>query len=59
MILNTAIAEHKIKNEGKEYGDQRTVWGGGQVGIVGSKTECVGEKKEKAKNGDKYANKWC
>ena len=27
LILNTAIAEHKIKNEGKVYGDQRTVWG--------------------------------
>ena len=26
-ILNTAIAEHKIKNKDKLYGDQRTVWG--------------------------------
>ena len=30
LILNTAIAEHKIKNEGKVYGNQRTVWGGGE-----------------------------
>ena len=58
MILNTAIAEHKIENKGKIYGNQRTIWGGGvKVGIVGTETECVGGKKKKAKNGDKYVSK--
>ena len=36
----------------------KELFGGFQVGIVGSETECVGEKKEKAKNGDKFAKKW-
>ena len=51
--------QHKIKNEVKVHGDQRTVWGGGvKLELLAPKLNVSEKKKEKAKNGDKFAKKW-
>ena len=50
MILNTAIAEHKIEYKGKVYGDQRTVfWEGGdcKLELLAPKLNVSEKKKRK------------
>ena len=47
LTLHTAVGKHKITNRIEVFGNQRTAWEGFAVGIVGTETECVGEKKRK------------
>ena len=58
LSLHTAVWKHKITNGIEVFGNQRTVWGGDAVGVVGTKTACVEEKKEEANNSHKFASVW-
>ena len=58
LMLNTAIAEHKIENKGKVYGNQRTVWWGFKLELLAPKLNVSEKKKEKAKNSHKFASAW-